>query len=169
MSLILDVFTDYIRSDFITYAANKVTIVPQFPSPKLLPDLRIFLEYLSGRNAFHYLHNSCRRIPRRYLNKYVNMVFHHFHGIYHQLIFLRYPLKYPFQILPHLSTQYILPVFRYPNHVILKIIYGMLYPSYPHAAVILNIDSLRQIPLPRLTASHFHPASKLTGIQWKFL
>ena len=27
----------------------------------------------------------------------------------------------------------------------------------------------RQAPLPRLTASHFPPASKLAGIQWRFL
>ena len=61
------------------------------------------------------------------------------------------------------------PLDLYPNQVILNIIYGMLCPSYPHAAVILNSYPLRQIPMPRITASHFHPASKLTGIQLGFL
>jgi hypothetical protein len=120
MSLILDVFTDYIRSDFVTCTADKVTIVPQFPTPKLFPYLRKLLEYLSGRDAFHYLYHSGRRVPRRYLNKYVNMVFHHFHGIYHPLIFLRYVLDYLFHILPYLSAQNILPVLQYPYQVILE-------------------------------------------------
>lgn len=72
--------------------------------------------------------------------------------------------------LPTLSIiQYVLPAPRYPHQVILQIIYGMFCPSNPRTAVIQEEALFRQATLPRLTASHFLPASKLAGIQWSFL
>jgi hypothetical protein len=53
--------------------------------------------------------------------------------------------------------------------VVLQIIYSMLCPSNPHAEIIQEKVLFRQASLPRLTASHFPPASKLAGIQWGFL
>jgi hypothetical protein len=53
--------------------------------------------------------------------------------------------------------------------VILQIIYGMFCPSKSHAVVIQDKALSRQATLPRLTASHFPPASKLAGIQWSSL
>jgi hypothetical protein len=169
MSLIFNVFPDYICGNLIPNAADKIPVVPQFPCPKLLPKIWKPLKYLTGRYAFHYLNHSCQRIFRRYFNKYVNMVFHDFHCIYIEIVFLSYLIKYSLQVTRNLSIQNILPVLRYPYQVILQIIYGMFSPSYPHAAFILKSHRYMQIPLPRLSASHFHPASKLTGIQWRLL
>jgi len=56
-------------------------------------------------------------------------------------------------------------VIGYPYHVVLKVISGMLRNSNPQATVIHEKALLRKAPLPRLTASRFPPASKLTGIQ----
>jgi hypothetical protein len=53
--------------------------------------------------------------------------------------------------------------------VILQVIYSMLRPSNTHATFIHEKALFRQAPLPRLTASHFPPTSKLAGIQWGFL
>ena len=78
-------------------------------------------------------------------------------------------IKYDLNVIRDFFIQNVLPVLWYPYQVIFQIIYGMFRPSYPHAAVILKSKSFMQIPLPRLPASHFHPASKLTGIQWEFL
>ena len=72
-------------------------------------------------------------------------------------------------IAPKLSCPQLLPVLRYPHEVILQIIYGMFCPSNPHAVVIQDKALSRQAALPRLTASHFPPASKLAGIQWSLL
>jgi len=169
MGLIFDILPYYVSSDFVTYTPNKVSIAPKFPCPQLLPQFRKLLEYLAGRHTLQYLHGLCRGISWRYLNKYVHMVFHDFHRIYPELILLTYLLKHFFQVPRNLPTQYVLPVLRYPHQVVLQIIYGVLCPSNPHAEVIQEKLLFRQAPLPRLTASHFPPASKLAGIQWSFL
>lgn len=158
-----------VGGNFVTYTPNKVSIAPKLPCPQLFPQFRKLLEYLTGRHTLQYLHCLCWGISRRYFNKYVYMVFHDFHRIYPKLILLTYPLKHFFQVPRNLPTQYVLPVLRYPYQVILQIIYGMFCPSNPHAVVIQDKALSRQAALPRLTASHFPPASELTGIQWSFL
>ncbi len=169
MGLILNIFADCISGYFVTNTPDKVTVTPQFPSPKLFSQLWKPLERFTGRDTFHHLYHLCRRVSRRCLNKYVYMVFHDFHRIYPKFILLGYPPKYFFQVPRNLLTQYMLPVFRYPYQMILQIIYGMFSPSNPHATFIQEKALFKQAPLPRLTASHFPPASKLAGIQWRFL
>ena len=169
MSLVLNIFPYYVSGDFITYTPNKISIAPKFPRPKFLPQIRKLPKYLTRRHTFHYLYHLCRGIPRWCLNKYMHMVFYHLHRIYPELISLSNPLKNLFQVLRNFPTQYVLPVLRYPYQVVLQVIYGMFCPSYTHAVFITVMALLWQTPLPRLTASHFHPASKLTGIQWSFL
>ncbi len=168
MILVLNISTDYICGDFVSNTTNKVAIVPQLPRPKLLPQLGKFLEHLTPRYTFHYLHYFGWRISRRCFQKYVHMVFHHLHGIYSKFIFVSYPLENLFQIPRNFLSQYALPILRYPYQMILQIIYGVFSPSYTHASVI-TVGILLWQTLPRLTASHFHPASKLTGIQWNSL
>jgi len=169
MRLIFNIFPYYVSGDFITYTPNKVSIAPKLPCPQLFPQFRKLLKYFTGRHTLQYLHYSCRGISGWYLNKYMHVVFDNFHRIYPELILLSYPLKYLFQVLRNFTTQYVFPVLRYPHQVVLQIVYGMLCPSNSHAAVIQEKALLRQVPLPRLTASHFPPASKLAGIQWSFL
>lgn len=169
MSLIFNILPNYVCGNLITNTADIIAIIPQFPCPKLFPQIRKLIKYLTGRNTFHYLYHPCRRVSRWNFNKYVNMFLHYFHRIYPELILVSYLIKYGLQVIQNLFFQNMLPVFRYPYHMILQIIYGMLCPSNSHAAVILKSDHLRQVPLPRLSASHFHPASKLAGIQWRVL
>jgi hypothetical protein len=45
MSLIFNVFPNYICGYFITSAVDKIAIVPQFPCPKLLPQVRKLLTF----------------------------------------------------------------------------------------------------------------------------
>ena len=168
MSLIFNILPNYICCNLIPNTADKIAIVPQFSCPKLLPQIRKLTKCFTGRNTFHYLYHTGRRVSRWNLNKYMNMIFHYFHRIYPELILLSNLIKYDLQVFRNFFTKNILPVLRYPYQVIFQIIYGMFRPSYPHAAVILKSDYLMQIHLPRLSASHFHPASKLTGIQWVF-
>ncbi len=170
MRLIFNILTYYVSGDFVTYTPNKVPIAPKLPSPQLFPQFWELLKYLTGRHTFQYLHYLRRGVSGRYLNKYVHVVFHDFHRIYPELILLSNPLKHLFQVLRNLRTQYVLPVLGYPHQVVLQIIYGMFCPSYSHPILISPIQPFRQMPfLPRLTASHFPPASKLAGIQWGFL
>jgi hypothetical protein len=60
-------------------------------------------------------------------------------------------------------------VIGYPDQVVLKVIKSMLRHSYPQPVVVRKKAVLGQALLPRLTASRFPPASKLTGIQREFL
>ena len=170
MSLIFNIFPYYVSSDLVTDTPDKISIAPKLPRPQLFSQFRKLLKYLSRRHTFQYLHCLRRRISGRYLNKYVDMVLHNLHRIYPELILLSNPLKYLFQVRRNLPTQYVLPILRYPNQVILQIIYGVPCPSNCHATFISPIQRFRQVPChPRLTASHFPPASKLAGIQWGFL
>jgi len=169
MSLIFDVFSNYFCGYFVTNTTDKIAVVPQFPCPKLLPQIGELIEYFTGRDTFHYLYHPRWRVPGRYFYKYVNMVFHNFHRIYPEIIFLSNLIKYDLQVIRNLSVQNMFPVFWYPYQVVLQIIDCMLASSYSHAAVILKPNPFMQTPLPRLSASHFHPASKLTGIQWRLL
>ncbi len=151
------------------------TLLTKYPSLQSSPAHSSFLNFGNFLNTSRAdtLFNICTAcaggMSGRYLNKYVHMVFHDFHRIYPELILFRNPLKHLFQIFRNFPTQYVFPVLGYPYQMILQIIYGMLCPSNPHAVVIQEKALLRQAPLPRLTASHFPPASKLAGIQWSFL
>lgn len=60
-------------------------------------------------------------------------------------------------------------IIRYPDQVILKVIRGTLRHYYPQPYFIRKKAVLGQALLPRLTASCFPPASKLTGIHLVFL
>ena len=169
MCLILYVAPYYLRRNSVTYTPNKISITPQFTRPELLPQSWKLLEHLPRRYALHNLHNFSRRIARRCFQKYVHMIFHHFHSVHPHPILLRYPLKHFLGVLSNLAYQYMLPILRYPYQMVLNIKYGMFCPSYTHAAVIQENALFRQAFLPRLAASRFPPASKLTGIQRSFL
>jgi len=170
MSLIFNILPYDVSSDLITYTPDKISIAPKLPRPQLFPQFRKLLKYLTGRHTFQYLHYLRWGISRRNLNKYVHVILHDFHRIYPKLILLSNSLKHLFQVRRHFPAQHVLPVLRYPHQVIFQIIYGVLRPSYSHAAFISPTQLLRQMSYqPRLTASHFPPASKLTGIQWGFL
>jgi hypothetical protein len=169
MGLIFNIPPNYVCCNLITNAADKIAIVPQLPCPKPFPQIGKLTKCFTSRNTFHYLYYLCWRVSGRYFNKYVNMVFHYFHRIYPESIFFSNLIKHNLQVFRNLFIKDFPPLFRYPYYVILQIIYSMLCPSYPHAAVILKSGYPMQILLPRLSARHFHPASKLAGIQWRFL
>ena len=169
MSLIFNIFPYYVSGDFITYTPDKISIAPKLPSPQLLPQFREFLEHFSSRYALQYLNYLRRRVLRWRFYKYMHVVFHHFHRVYMKLILVSNPPKYLFQILPNIAIQYIFPILRYPDQVILNIINSVLCSSYAHAAVIQEKVPLRQAFFLRLAATRFPPASKLAGIQRGFL
>lgn len=170
MFLILNIFPDYRCGDFVSYASNKVAVIPEFSCPKLFPELGIFLKHLFGRYAFHHLYQLRRGILGRCFQKHVNMVFYHFHCIYLKTIFLAYPFKYLLQEARHLPTQYVLSIFRHPYQVVFQIVDRVLGPSYTHALFITVTTLLWQtanscLALRRAT---FIPPAELTGIQWSY-
>jgi hypothetical protein len=96
------------------------------------------------------------------------MVFYDFHGIYLKPIFLSDMIKYFFQIPRNIPGQYLLSILTYPYQVIFQIVNAMLGSSYSHA-IFIPSGELFAKHFTIQTLDHFHPASKLTGIQWNFL
>lgn len=168
MGLVFYIFPNDIRSYFVTNTPDKVTVIPQFTSPKLFPQLGKLFEYLSSRYSLHYLYNFRWRIFWWRLGKYVYMVFNDFHRTYSESIFISYFCKCLFQIDRYVFTQYMLPVFRYPYQLILQVIDSMFGPFYTHADFIAGLFNFRNSTLLTSRRGCFHPASKLAGIQQTF-
>ncbi len=167
MSLILNIFSDDISYYAISNTPDEIAIIPQLSSPELLPKLGKLLEDLPGRDTFHDLYYLCWRISRRCPCKYMHMVFPDSYRIYLKFIFLSYLFKHFFEIFRYFSIQYLFPIFRYPYQMVLQIVNSMFGPFYSHA-VFISIIRLFGNPFLRLAANHFHPPSKLRGIQWSF-
>jgi hypothetical protein len=163
MNLVFNIFPNDISDNVISNTSDEIAIIPQLTSPKLLPKLGKFLEYLSGRYAFHYLYKLCWRIPRWCSHEYMHMVSLDPYRIYFKFIFLGYLFKDFFEIFCNFSIQYLFPILRYPHQMILQIVNGSFGTSYSYA-VFISVISLFGNPFLRLAANHFHPLSKLRGI-----
>jgi len=119
LRLIFYVAPYHVRCDLVAYTSNKISIAPQFTRPELLPELWKLLKYFPRRYTFHNLHNLSRRISWRYFQKYVHMVFHYFHRVHPEPIFVHYLLKHLFSVLSNLTYQDVLPILRYPDQMVL--------------------------------------------------
>jgi hypothetical protein len=168
MSLVFNIFPYYVSSYFVPYTPDKISVTPKFSSPKLFLQLREFSKYFSRRYTLEYLHYLRGCISRRYFHKYVHMILHYFHCVYTKLIFFGNLSKYIFQVLRNLTTHYPLSVLWDPYQMIFQIIYSVFCPFYAHA-IFISPCKIFDNGQTRLSANHFHPASKLTGIQWCFL
>src|SRR3972149_3781056 len=127
--LIFDISPNYLSRNFIAYASNKIAAVPKLVFPKDLSQRRISLENFPCGNTFQNLHNLGWRIPRRSRKKEMHMIFHNLHGIYFKFILLGNLLKNPLTKRYSFLSKYFLSILRYPNQMILQIIYGMMSPS----------------------------------------
>ena len=168
MSLVLNIAADEVSSYFVSHTSDEISIAPKLSSPKLFPKIREFLECLSSRNTFHYLNYIGWGVFGRRFGEYVHVIFHYLHCIYIKAILFCNTLKYFFKVSGYFLVEYLFTVFGYPDQVVFKIIDGVFDPSYSHA-VFYNRWNLHYQDLTRLSASHFHPVSKLAGIQWIFL
>jgi hypothetical protein len=132
MSLVLNIMANDISGYFISYTPDEVSIIPKLSCPKLFPELGIFLEYLSRRNALHYLDDLGRSVFRRRFGKYMHMIFYYFHGIYLKTILFSNMLEYFFKTLRDFFRKYPFTVFGYPDQMIFQIIYGVFRSSNSH-------------------------------------
>ena len=164
MSLVFNIFTNDIGGYFIPYTPYEIAVIPQLMRPKLLPQFGISLKYFPGRDAFQDLHYLRWSIPGRCFDKYMHMVFHHFHSVYTKFILLSYLLKDFLDVFSHLVIKDVLPVFRYPHQMILQIIDRMLGTSYSHAVCYNSYSITLARAWIALRLGRFHPRSKLWGI-----
>ena len=165
MLLIFNVFPYHVSRHFVSHAPDEIPVAPYGTRPHGFFHFPKLLECLPGRYALHDLYHFSRRIPGWCLNKQVYMVFHDFHRIYPELVFVSDFPKHLLQILRDITPQYLRPVLRHPHEMILQIVDSVPGPSDTHALFIQERPIPPQTPLPRLSASRFPPASKLAGIQ----
>jgi hypothetical protein len=169
LGLIFNIAPNHICGHFVPYTPDKVAVTPQFPRPKLSSQPAKLLENLSCRHTLQYLHHFRWRVFWWHLQKHMHMVFHYLQGVHPKPIVIRYSLKHCFSVFSNLTYQDFPSIFRYPDQMVLDIENCVLCPSNSHASFIQEKVIFKQTPLPRLTASRFPPASKLTGIQRGFL
>jgi len=153
-----DVATYHIGRYLIPHRSHKVSIAPHFPSPQLLSQLRIPTKHLSRRDTFHHLYHPARAVPRRCHHKQVNMIGHHFHRVYLQLIPLGYPCKDLFQTLGQRLLQNQFAIFRNPYKMVLQVVDRMARSfdrTHP-------VDSNGRIRLRRISAGY--PAARSYGV-----
>ena len=165
LRLIFNISLDHFCGHLVPYTPDKVSVTPQFTSPKLLSQLRVFLKHFSCRYTLQYLYHLRRRVSWWYLQEYVHMVFLYCHRVYPKPVFFSNTCEYLFGILSYLPSHYLLPVLWRPYQMILKLVYSVLRPPYTHVTFISPAIIRWQTFSPRLTASRFPPASKLAGIQ----
>src|SRR3990170_3269413 len=147
-SLFLDVFSDDLRCHFVTHRSNIVPVSPEFPTPKLLLYLRELPEYLTRRNALHYLHHFSRCVSWRSSHKHMNVIpicrqcindpFVSLANLFYQLT---KTLRYTGPI------QQIFPIFYYPHDVVTDI-----PPSMRPTDGLAHQPTLPHLP-PRLKGS----------------
>ncbi len=135
MSLVFNIFPNYVRSNLVSYTPDEIPVVPKLMCPKLLPQFRELFKYLSCRNTFHYLNYFCWRVTWRCFEKYMHMVLHHLHRVYPKVILLGYSPKDFLNVNRYLFSKYLFPIFRCPNQVIFQIVDSMLCPSNAHAVL----------------------------------
>ena len=169
MSLVFNIFTNVIGGHFISYTSNKITAVPQLMLPKLLPQFGIPLKYFPVRNTFHNLDYFRWRIPWWCFDKHMDMVFQHFHSIYVKLVFFSYLLKYFFHIAPYLGIKDMFSILRHPYQMIFQIVNCVFCTSNSLSVCYNSYGITLARALITLRLGCFHTASKLTGIQWRFL
>src|SRR3990167_8064474 len=171
MFLIFDIFLHHIRSCFVSYTPDKISVVPYLPTPHFFPHFRKFLVHFTSRDTLQYLYHSGGRISWRCFDKYMYVVFLYHHYLYPKPIFFSYTIKYLLQILGYLPTQYMRSVLRYPYNMIFEFVNRVACSSYTHALVIsltLPFTQMLYALFLRLTANHFPPASKLSGYPAEF-
>jgi len=144
----LDVPPNHFRRHLISNRSHKVTIIPQLPSPQLLPQPWISTKHLTRRYTLQYLYNSTRTVLRWGHQEQVDMIRHHLKRINLHLITLCNTLKDLLQPFSNATLQDQLPVLRNPNEVILEVVHRV--PSSLNRTHLLHTNSL--IRLQRISA-----------------
>ncbi len=117
-----DVLPDHLSRNSVPYRPDKVSVTPQFSSPQLLTQAWVPTKQLPSRYTLHNLHYLAWTILRRYYQKQMYMIRHHFHRINLHIVPLRYPTKDFLQTFCYCTSQDELTVLGNPYKVVLEIV-----------------------------------------------
>ncbi len=153
-----DIPTNHLCRYLVPYTSDKISIVPQFPTPQLLLHLGKLLENFAGRNTFQPLRYLGRTIAWGDRKKYMHMILHYFLGIHLKAIPFGNLLKNPLQPIRYSLAQNHPTIFRHPHHMILEIVNSASGSFETHAWKNTKLSPLRGLAL-------FLPPASWGGIQ----
>jgi hypothetical protein len=145
--MIFDVTPDQIRCNFIPHPPCKISVLPKLSSPQLFLHLRKPLKNLTRRYTLQHSNHMGYRVPRRKIQKYMDMIWR-----YSQLLNLkpmvRRNVRKDFSDLPpNIFSLNPFSVFGRPYQVIFRVVNRMCTPPNCHAALISYFFCLWQTHL----------------------
>jgi hypothetical protein len=160
--MVFNIVSNHLCSHFVTNCPDKITIFPEFSSPKLFLHLRMLMKYNAGTDALQHSYHLGNRVPWWKAQKDMNMVFCYLKGIYLKIVILGNLLKGLFHSLSNIIPQNPFSVFRSPYQMIFRIVDRMRSSFQFHAVNIayLNLPSAGKLFIPvyktGYSSSHFH-------------
>jgi hypothetical protein len=149
-TMVRNVFSDHLCRYFVANCSDKVSIFPEFTTPKLPFHFRMLLEYYAGTDALQHPYHFGDRVPRWKGQKDMDMVFCNLKGVYLEIVSGGYLFKDLFRSLSEISTQDPLSIFRGPHQMIFRIIDRMAGSLQFHAICIayLSLPSAGELFIP---------------------
>lgn len=131
--MVLNIVPYHIIGDLLSNCSIKISLFPEMAAPKLLLHSWVFLENLTTRYAFQNPYYFRDRIPRGKGKQNVNMLLGNFTSVYFKIKMTRYLNEKFFDPRAYFFTQYLFPVLRAPNQMILGFINRMARSFKGHA------------------------------------
>ena len=161
-TMVFNIVSNHLCGHFITNCSNKITILPEFSSPKLFLHLRMLMKYHAGTDALQNPYHLGNRVPSWKAQKDMHMVFCDLKGIYLKIVILGNLLKDLFHSLSNIIPQNPFSVFRGPYQMIFRIVDRMRSSFQFHAVNIayLNLPLAGELFIPvyktGYSSSNFH-------------
>jgi len=137
-TMILNIFSYHIIGDLLSNCSIKIPLFPKMTSPKLFFHFWEFFENLTTRYTFQNTYDSRNGILRRKRNQNVNMIFGNFTTVNFKIKVTRYLHEKFFNPRAYFLCQYLFPVFRAPNQMILGFINRMACSFQWHAVILIE-------------------------------
>jgi len=172
ISMMLDIFLNDLPSHTVPDRAGEVSVLPQLAAPQSLLQARELAEQLPRSDALYYPNHFSDGPPRRKRYQNVYMILCYFHFRYLKSILVAYLSNHLFRSLPYLFfSEYILPSFRTPYQVIVRVVDRMTRPFQSHASFYtiapqgpMRIRETSRLPYNPPCKACIHPRGKPRGI-----
>ena len=133
VSMMLNVFINYLPSHSVAHCSGEIPIFPQFASPQSLLYPRKRSKQLPRTYTLYHTYHLPYRILRRKRYQYMHMISCYFHLLYFHPIFTAYLFNQLFRSFPYLLVcKYLLPIFRTPYQMICRFVDRMTRPPQSH-------------------------------------
>ena len=155
----LDISTDHFCRDLVPNGSSKVPILPEFSSPKTLPDIPELPKGGTSTQTLETGHHLCDGVPRWERTEDMYMIRANLHFLNGNVVLLSYLYEQFFQPLVNITSQNCLAVFGCPYQMILGSIDSVRRSSENHAAILRTPSHLGSRHRPHCPDRSFPPAA----------